>query len=391
MNRLRVWLYVALLLLAVAVNLYLVSRWIGGRSLAAADRQLRAGSALLETTARQHVAGGGALDAEFAKRQHAATGLDVTLVADGKARESTLPSDVAQQVAAAAGQGGKRPVDVGRLGAGEGGLLTGVPELRSMAAPPAQGVTAIVSVAMAPHVAGLAAYQLALLLALLLFLVLGWVLARSVAGEEGGAPAIPRELLQAADDVARGDYSARVPQLAGTAGVVGMALNKAAEAAEAATLQRTHALRAEEAPPATEAAAPAEAPAPAAIAPAAVEPVPVTRAEPERAAPPSQGPARAASPAAAPRVAPVPPASPVSAAAPAAPDEESHWRETFDDFVRTRGQTGEAAVGPVSYDRFRTKLQKNREQLVERFGCRTVRFQVYVKEGKAAVRATPVR
>jgi hypothetical protein len=55
-----------------------------------------------------------------------------------------------------------------------------------------------------------------------------------------------------------------------------------------------------------------------------------------------------------------------------------------------RGQTGEPAL-PVAYDRFREKLQRNRDQLVQKFGCRTVRFQVYVKDGKAAVRATPVR
>jgi len=28
---------------------------------------------------------------------------------------------------------------------------------------------------------------------------------------------------------------------------------------------------------------------------------------------------------------------------------------------------------------------------VQKYGCRTVRFQVYVKDGRAALKATPVR
>ncbi len=37
------------------------------------------------------------------------------------------------------------------------------------------------------------------------------------------------------------------------------------------------------------------------------------------------------------------------------------------------------------------KLRKNKEQLVTKYNCKTVRFQVYVKEGKAALKATPVK
>jgi len=38
-----------------------------------------------------------------------------------------------------------------------------------------------------------------------------------------------------------------------------------------------------------------------------------------------------------------------------------------------------------------TKLLKNRQQIVEKYNSRSVRFQVYVKQGKAALRAVPVR
>jgi len=62
----------------------------------------------------------------------------------------------------------------------------------------------------------------------------------------------------------------------------------------------------------------------------------------------------------------------------------------FDAFVSTRAQCGESADG-INYERFATKLRTNRDQLVQKYNCRTVRFQVYVKEGKAALKATPVR
>jgi len=74
---------------------------------------------------------------------------------------------------------------------------------------------------------------------------------------------------------------------------------------------------------------------------------------------------------------------------PVASDEE-HWRVVYGEFLKTREQCGEPREG-VPYERFRLKLQKNRDQLVAKYACRTVRFQVYVKEGRAALKASPVR
>ncbi|HEX8698361.1 MAG TPA: MXAN_5187 C-terminal domain-containing protein, partial [Myxococcaceae bacterium] len=37
------------------------------------------------------------------------------------------------------------------------------------------------------------------------------------------------------------------------------------------------------------------------------------------------------------------------------------------------------------------KLRKNKDQLMTKYACRTVKFQVYVKENKAALKATPVK
>jgi hypothetical protein len=71
-------------------------------------------------------------------------------------------------------------------------------------------------------------------------------------------------------------------------------------------------------------------------------------------------------------------------------DEERHFQEVFRDFVATREKCREPADG-LTFDKFKLKLLKNKEQLVAKYQCRTVRFQVYVKDGKAALKATPVK
>ena len=74
----------------------------------------------------------------------------------------------------------------------------------------------------------------------------------------------------------------------------------------------------------------------------------------------------------------------------AAGGDDAHFLEVYQSFVQTRAQCGEAADG-LTYDKFAQKLRKNREQLTAKYQCRTVRFQVYVKEGKAALKATPIK
>ena len=45
----------------------------------------------------------------------------------------------------------------------------------------------------------------------------------------------------------------------------------------------------------------------------------------------------------------------------------------------------------LTLTKFSEKLVKNREDLMSKTGCRDVRFTVYVKDGKAALKATPVK
>jgi hypothetical protein len=76
--------------------------------------------------------------------------------------------------------------------------------------------------------------------------------------------------------------------------------------------------------------------------------------------------------------------------APSQLDEERHFQDVFREFVATREKCGEPADG-LTYDKFKAKLLKNKEQLVQKYACKSVRFQVYVKDGKAALKATPVK
>ncbi len=81
-----------------------------------------------------------------------------------------------------------------------------------------------------------------------------------------------------------------------------------------------------------------------------------------------------------------------SVIAPASPglEEERHFQDVFKEFVATRERCKEPADG-LTYDKFKAKLLKNKEQLVQKYNCKSVRFQVYVKDGKAALKATPVK
>jgi Double sensory domain of two-component sensor kinase len=68
---------------------------------------------------------------------------------------------------------------------------------------------------------------------------------------------------------------------------------------------------------------------------------------------------------------------------------ETEFRQVYRDFIETKQACGESTEG-ITYDKFSGKLRSNRQQLISRYSCRTVKFQVYVKDGKAALKATPV-
>jgi hypothetical protein len=70
--------------------------------------------------------------------------------------------------------------------------------------------------------------------------------------------------------------------------------------------------------------------------------------------------------------------------------DREHFSQVFEEYLTVRQKCGESIVG-LSLEKFTAKLQSNREQLIAKYSCRTARFTVYEKDGKAAIRAVPVR
>ncbi len=280
----------------------------------------------------------------WAKALATETGADVTLAApEVKPVSTAKPADVpllqgATKLAGAGDVGRPGPVDVsvGPLKVpklpqpiGDGGAF------RARAVP-IDGVKNGFVIVSAPAAAALdpaAAFHWRALAVLAVLLLVGFVLGFFVRSTEA-APQVPEALHAAAARIEKGDFAARAPRLAGKLGTIAAALNKAAEIAGPA-----HAMPAAPARTATFAAA----------APALAAPGPALEA-----------------------------------------DEETHWQQVFQDFLRTRGSCGEPSEG-LTYEKFRQKLEGNKAQLVAKYGCKTVRFQVYVKDGKAALKATPVK
>ena len=70
--------------------------------------------------------------------------------------------------------------------------------------------------------------------------------------------------------------------------------------------------------------------------------------------------------------------------------DEIHFREVFQQFVTTQQECG-GSISGLTYDRFVRKLRATRDQVMERHKAEAVRFTVYVKEGRAALKASPVK
>jgi hypothetical protein len=71
-------------------------------------------------------------------------------------------------------------------------------------------------------------------------------------------------------------------------------------------------------------------------------------------------------------------------------DELAEWQKVYEEFVALKQQCGEPTAG-MTFDKFKSTLQRNKDALVQRHGVSRVKFTVYVKEGKAALKASPVK
>ncbi len=70
--------------------------------------------------------------------------------------------------------------------------------------------------------------------------------------------------------------------------------------------------------------------------------------------------------------------------------EDAYFRQVYEDFLELKRKCGET-IDNLTYEKFAQKLTQNRDALVAKYACKAVKFQVYVKDGKAALKATPVK
>lgn len=71
-------------------------------------------------------------------------------------------------------------------------------------------------------------------------------------------------------------------------------------------------------------------------------------------------------------------------------NDSEYFKALYEDFLSTKRACGESTDN-ITMERFVNRLARNKQALVDRYNCGTVRFQVYVKDGRAALKATPVK
>ncbi|MCC6809059.1 MAG: hypothetical protein IT381_16645 [Deltaproteobacteria bacterium] len=70
--------------------------------------------------------------------------------------------------------------------------------------------------------------------------------------------------------------------------------------------------------------------------------------------------------------------------------DEDHYHQVFEEFLKVRAQCGEPTTN-LTFDKFVEKLKKSRDQVMQKQNTKSVRFQVYVKDGKAALKAVAAK
>ncbi|ACY14451.1 MXAN_5187 family protein [Haliangium ochraceum] len=68
--------------------------------------------------------------------------------------------------------------------------------------------------------------------------------------------------------------------------------------------------------------------------------------------------------------------------------DESH-RGLYEEFLALKRQCGEPTAN-LTYEKFAGKLRASRDALIAKHNCRDVKFQVYIRDGAAALKAKPV-
>jgi hypothetical protein len=68
---------------------------------------------------------------------------------------------------------------------------------------------------------------------------------------------------------------------------------------------------------------------------------------------------------------------------------EAELHKLFNDFRSTKVQCGESVDG-LTFEKFKASVDKSRSAIQSKQKCKDVQFSVYVKAGKAALKATPI-
>jgi hypothetical protein len=76
--------------------------------------------------------------------------------------------------------------------------------------------------------------------------------------------------------------------------------------------------------------------------------------------------------------------------APSAEEEQAYFKTIYEKFIALKKQLGEPTE-QLTFERFLGTIKKNRDTLVARYKCEQVQFEVYEKDGKASLKAIPVR
>lgn len=87
---------------------------------------------------------------------------------------------------------------------------------------------------------------------------------------------------------------------------------------------------------------------------------------------------------------PRPGGTPVQTAAVGGDAQNAEWKRVFEQFAQTKQECGESLEG-FTFEKFQNTLKKHRDAIIERHGVKRVKFSVYVKDGKAALKASPIK
>lgn len=86
---------------------------------------------------------------------------------------------------------------------------------------------------------------------------------------------------------------------------------------------------------------------------------------------------------------PARPSAPAMPVAPAAP-EDPVLQQVYRDFLETRETCGESIEG-LSWEKFHARIKATAAVVQKQHACAEVKYGVYVKDGKAAIKVTPVK